>query len=119
VDADSRAGAAATIRDFKSTFGTTAAYGPYTIVAYDATAVLYAAIEQAVRDSAGGRPYRTAVTAAVAKTAGLAGATGTLGFDPAGDTTNRVVSLFEATGSDPRAPWKLVEAVDYSAKLPY
>jgi branched-chain amino acid transport system substrate-binding protein len=119
VDADSRPGAAATIRNFKSTFGTAAAYGPYTVVAYDATAVLYAAIEQAVGDAAGARPERAAVTAGVAKTSGLAGATGTLGFDAAGDTTNRVVSVFEATGSNPRAPWKLVEAVDYSAKLPY
>jgi hypothetical protein len=55
----------------------------------------------------------------VAETSGLAGATGNLGFDPAGDTTNRVVSVVEATGSNPRAAWKPVDAVDYSARLPY
>ena len=55
----------------------------------------------------------------LANTNGLAGATGNLGFDAAGDTTNRVVSVFEATGSNPRSPWKLVDAVDYSAHLPY
>jgi branched-chain amino acid transport system substrate-binding protein len=119
VDASTRPGAASTIRDFKATFGNTADYGPYTIVAYDATAVLYAALDQAIHDAGGGLPDRAAVTARVAETSGLAGATGSLGFDPAGDTTNRVVSVVEATGSAPRAPWKPVDAEDYSAHLPY
>jgi branched-chain amino acid transport system substrate-binding protein len=119
VDADTRAAAAATIRDFKVAFGNTADYGPYTIVAYDATAVLYAALDAAIRDAGGRLPERARVTAKLAQTAGLAGATGTLGFDAGGDTTNRIVSLFEATGADPRAPWKLVDAADYSARLPY
>lgn len=119
VDAAMRPGAAATIREFKAAFGNTTDYGPYTIVAYDATAVLYAAIEAAIRDAGGELPVRAKVTAKLAQTAGLAGVTGSLGFDAAGDTTNRVVSLFEATGADPRAPWKLVDAVDYSAHLPY
>jgi branched-chain amino acid transport system substrate-binding protein len=112
-------GAATTIRDFKATFGDTADYGPYTLVAYDATAVLYAALEQAIRAAGDGLPDRGAITALVAETSGLAGATGNLGFDLAGDTTNRVVSVVEATGSDPRAPWKPVDAVDYSVRLPY
>ena len=119
VDASTRPDAAATIRDFKATFGNKADYGPYTVVAYDATAVLYAALDQAIRGAGGGFPDRAAVTARVAETSGLAGATGNLGFDPAGDTTNRVVSVVEATGSDPRAAWKAVDAVDYSDRLPY
>jgi branched-chain amino acid transport system substrate-binding protein len=119
VDATTRPGAAATIRDFKATFGNAADYGPYAIVAYDATAVLYAALDGAIRSAGGGLPDRAAVTARVAETSGLAGATGSLGFDPAGDTTNRVVSVVEATGSAPRAPWKPVDAVDYSVRLPY
>jgi branched-chain amino acid transport system substrate-binding protein len=119
VDAGAIPGAASTIRDFKATFGNTADYGPYTVVAYDATAVLYAALEQAIRAAGDGLPDRGAITALVAETSGLAGATGDLGFDLAGDTTNRVVSVVEATGSDPRAPWKPVGAVDYSAHLPY
>lgn len=119
VDASTRPGAAPTIREFKGAFGSTSDYGPYTIVAYDATAVLYAALDRAIRDAGGQRPERAKVTAALAKTSGLAGATGNLGFDASGDTTNRVVSIFEATGSDPRIPWKLVDAVDYSARLPY
>lgn len=119
VDADSHPGAAPTIRAFKSAFGSTADYGPYTIVAYDATAVLYAAIHAAIQAAGGGLPDRPAVTARVAMTDGLAGATGTLGFDLAGDTVNRVVSVFEAISPDPRSPWKAVGAVDYSSKLPY
>lgn len=119
VDADSHPAAAATIRAFKSSFGSTADYGPYTIVAYDATAVLYAALDAAIKAGGGGLPERSAVTARVAMTDGLVGATGTLGFDAAGDTINRVVSVFESTSPDPRSAWKVVGAVDYSAKLPY
>jgi branched-chain amino acid transport system substrate-binding protein len=119
VDASTRPAAAATIRDFKATFGNTADYGPYTVVAYDATAVLYAALEQAIKAAGGGIPDRAVITALVAETSGLAGATGNLGFDAAGDTMNRVVSVVEATGPDPRAPWKLVDAVDYSTRPPY
>ena len=119
VDADSHPAAAATIRAFKAAFGSTADYGPYTIVAYDATAVLYYALNQAIQAAGSGLPERSAVTTRVAMTDGLAGATGTLGFDSAGDTVNRVVSVFEATSPDPRSAWKAVGAVDYSAKLPY
>jgi branched-chain amino acid transport system substrate-binding protein len=119
VDAGSRPGAATMIHDFKTSFGSTADFGPYTIVAYDATAVLYAALDRAIRDSGASLPSRAKVTSELAQTSGLAGATGTLGFDSAGDTTNRVVSIFEATGADPRTPWKPVGAEDYSARLPY
>ena len=119
VDASTRPGAALTIRQFKAVFGSTTDYGPYTIVAYDAAAILYAALDRAIRDSRGHLPDRAGVISALAGTSGLAGATGNLGFDGSGDTTNRVVSIFEATGSDPRVPWRLVDAVDYSAHLPY
>ena len=119
VDGDSRPAAADTIRAFKEAFGKTSDYGPYTLVAYDATAVLYAALDQAIRAAGSTLPTRADVTAKVAATAGLAGTTGNLGFDKAGDTTNRVVSVVEATGADPRSPWKPVDAVDYSAHVPY
>jgi branched-chain amino acid transport system substrate-binding protein len=119
VDASTRPGAAPTIHEFKAVFGSANDYGPYTIVAYDAAAVLYAALDQAIRDAGGHQPDRARVTSALAGTSGLAGATGNLGFDASGDTTNRVVSIFEATATDPRSPWKLVDAIDYSARLPY
>ena len=119
VDASTLASAAHTIREFKGAFGSTTDYGPYTVVAYDATAVLYAALDRAIRAAGGSMPARASVVSQLAQTSGLAGATGNLGFDASGDTTNRLVSVFEAIGSDPRVPWKLAGTVDYSAHLPY
>lgn len=119
ADASSRPGARVVVRDFKSSFGSATAYSPYAMVAYDATAVLYAAVDRAIKASGGSAPSRQAVVTSLAQTSGLAGATGDLGFDPAGDTTNRVVSVFEAPGPDPRAPWRPAGTVDYSARLPY
>jgi branched-chain amino acid transport system substrate-binding protein len=118
VDASTRIDAAPLIGRFKTSFGSTADYGPYTLVAYDATAILYAALHWAIRAAGGHLPDRGTVISELAQTSGFAGATGSLGFDAAGDTTNRVVSIFEA-GSGPRSPWKLVDTVDYSARLPY
>jgi branched-chain amino acid transport system substrate-binding protein len=119
VDATSRAGASATVHSFRASYGSASAYGPYTLVAYDATAVVYAALDRAIRSAGGGLPSRADVISELARTAGVAGATGTLGFDRAGDTTNRMVTIFEATGADQRAPWKLAGVVDYSPRLPY
>lgn len=119
VDGSTRTGAAALIHQFKTVFGSTTDYGPYTLVAYDATAILYAALHWAIRAAGGHVPDRANVISQLAQTSGFAGATGNLGFDAAGDTTNRVVSIFEATVTDPRSPWKLVDTVDYSARLPY
>ena len=119
VDASAAPTATSAIAGFRSSFGSTSAYGPYTMLAYDATAVLYAAMDRAIFAAGGGQPSRAEVISQLAKTSGVAGATGSLGFDPNGDTTNRVISIFEAAGPDPRAPWKLAGTVDYSARLPY
>jgi branched-chain amino acid transport system substrate-binding protein len=119
VDAETLPSATKTIHDFRAAFGSTSDFGPYTVVAYDTTAVLYAALDQAIRDAGGAAPDRAAVIARLAQTSGFEGATGRIGFDAAGDTTNRVISVFEATGSNPRVPWSFVGAVDYSSKLPY
>jgi branched-chain amino acid transport system substrate-binding protein len=119
ADAASRTGSAATIRDFKARFTGTADFGPYTMPAYDATAILYAALERAITAAGGRLPARTAVISELARTSGFAGTTGTLGFDAAGDTTNRVVSIFQAPGPDPGAAWPLAATIDYSARLPY
>ena len=119
VDASSAPTATSVIAGFRSSFGSTSAYGPYTMLAYDATAVLYAALDRAIIASGGGLPSRAQVISELAKTSGQAGTTGQIGFDPDGDTTNRVISIFEAPGSDARAPWRLAGTIDYSAKLPY
>jgi branched-chain amino acid transport system substrate-binding protein len=119
VDASTRPAAAVLVREFKGSFGSASDYGPYTMVAYDATAILYAALDRAIRSASGHLPDRTRVISELAATSGLAGATGNLGFDSAGDTTNRILSVFEARGADPRGAWKLVDTVDYSVRLPY
>jgi branched-chain amino acid transport system substrate-binding protein len=119
ADAASRAEAAGKIRDFKSVFTRASEFGPLTMPAYDATAVLYAAIGRAINTGGGGLPTRATVIAELARTSGFDGTTGTLGFDASGDATSRVISIFEAPGTDPRGAWKLAGTVDYSARLPY
>ncbi len=78
-----------------------------------------AAVDRAITAAGGKLPARDGVVAQVAATSGFAGASGTFGFDAAGDTTLRVVSVFESRSSDPSLPWSFVRAVDYSAALPY
>ena len=112
ADPDQVAASQPVIAAFKARYPNAWDYGAYTILAYDATAILYSALDRAITDAGGKLPTRQAVTESV-------GADKTVGFDPAGDTAHRVVSIFEATSSDPAAPWRFAGAVDYSAKLPY
>jgi branched-chain amino acid transport system substrate-binding protein len=119
VDAGSTPAATALAAQFKGAYGRTSDYGPYTVLAYDAAAALYAALDRAIRAAGGRLPARADVVSQLAATSGFPGATGTFSFDASGDTTNRAVSLFEPSGSNPRLPWKFVSAIDYSGALPY
>ena len=119
VDPEQAPEAKAAIQAFKAAYPRPVDYGPYTMLAYDATAVLYDAIDRAIKGAGGKLPARADVVTKLAATTAFAGVTGTFGFDAAGDTTHRIVSVYEATSSDPAAPWPWVGAVDYSAKLPY
>lgn len=107
------------IAAFKAKHHNGADYGAYTIAAYDAAGVLYAAIDRAIKAAGGKLPSRDAVVAQLAATTAFSGASGTIGFDAAGDTTVRLVSVFESRSADPAAPWSFVTAIDYSAALPY
>lgn len=107
------------IAAFKTQFGNPADYGAYTIAAYDSTGVLYAALDRAIRAAGGKQPGRDHVINELSATTAYAGAGGTFGFDGTGDTTLRVLSVFEASSSDPSALWTWVKAVDYSDALPY
>lgn len=107
------------IAAFKARHHNAADYGAYTIAAYDAAGVLYAAIDLAIKAAGGKVPAREAVVAQLAATTAFSGAGGTVGFDSAGDTTLRLVSVFESRSADPSAPWSFVTTVDYSAALPY
>ena len=119
IDSDQVPSARAATADFKAAYPRSTDYGPYTMLAFDAAAVLYDAIDRAIKAAGGRIPSRADVVAKLAATTDFAGVTGTFGFDSAGDTTNRIVSIFEAQSSDPAAPWPWVGTVDYSAKLPY
>jgi len=119
IDPDQAPSAKAAIAAFKAAYPRPTDYGPYTMLAYDAAAVLYDAIDKAIKAAGGKLPSPAEVVAKLAATTVFAGVTGTFGFDSAGDTTNRIVSIFEAQSSDPAAPWPWVGAEDYSTKLPY
>ncbi|HEY1163361.1 MAG TPA: branched-chain amino acid ABC transporter substrate-binding protein [Candidatus Dormibacteraeota bacterium] len=119
VDPDQAPGAKGAIDAFKAAYPGARDYGPYTMLAYDATAVLYDALDKAIKAGGGKLPARDEVVAKLAATTAFEGVTGTFGFDAAGDTTQRIVSVFQPTGSDPAAPWRWAGVVDYSSKLPY
>ena len=119
VDPNFLGSATAVIRAFKAAFPSPSDYGGYTVVSYDATGVLYGALDRAIKAAGGRLPARADVIAQVAATQGFAGATGTIGFDQAGDTTHRALSVYEAAAADPAAAWTLVGEIDYSVKLPY
>jgi len=118
-DADQAPNARDAIAALKAAYVRHTDYGPYTMLAYDAAAVLYDAIDKAIKATGGKLPSRADVVSRLAATTAFAGVTGTFGFDSAGDTTDRIVSIFEAQSSDPAAPWPWVGTVDYSARLPY
>jgi branched-chain amino acid transport system substrate-binding protein len=117
VDPSQVPGSQAVITAFKSQYRNSWDYGAYTILGYDAATILYGALDRTITQAGGKLPRRQDVVANVALTG--TGADRTFGFDPAGDTTHRVVSVFEATSADPAIPWHWAGAVDYSAKLPY
>jgi branched-chain amino acid transport system substrate-binding protein len=119
VNPDQLPAAQTVISAFKAQYKNAWDYGAYTLLAYDATAVLYDALGRAIRAAGGKAPARAEVVAQLASTKAFQGATGTFGFDADGDTTLRVVSIFEATSPDPAAQWRWMGAVDYTAKLPY
>ena len=119
VDATTRDAAQPVITAFKRTFGSADAYGPYTMLAYDATAVLYASLQRAIAASGGQVPVRGNVTSQLSVMQQFTGVTGTIGFDAAGDTTNRVLTVLEPAGGEPSLAWKAVTTIDYSSALPY
>jgi branched-chain amino acid transport system substrate-binding protein len=116
---DHEPAAQAAIAAFKAAYPHSWDYGAYTLLAYDATALLYEALSQAISGAGGKLPAREEVVAKVAAITAFKGETGSFGFDAAGDTTSRINSIYEATGSDPASAWLWAGSVDYSAKLPY
>jgi branched-chain amino acid transport system substrate-binding protein len=119
VDADRVDSAQPVITAFKAAYRKASDYGAYTIAAYDAAAVVYDAMDRAIKANAGKLPARDQVLTELAGTTAFQGASGKFGFDAAGDTTLRVISILEPAGSDPAQAWTWVHTIDYSAALPY
>lgn len=118
-DAEQIASAKPVIQAFKTAYGRSRDFGPFTMAAYDATGAVYDALDRAIKGDRGNRPFRDEVVTALASPATFQGVTGTFGFDPDGDTTKRMVSIYKPIVSSARMRWNWVETVDYSAALPY
>jgi branched-chain amino acid transport system substrate-binding protein len=113
VNADRLASAAQFKADFAKEFPDPAAYGAYSANAYDATNILIQAIRKALfagavnpadsADAAGAKTFRQAV---IDQIAGINynGVTGHTTFDRNGDTTNRIISVYQLGASD----WEFV-----------
>ncbi len=102
ADATKVAGATATVAAFRKAFPGPNDFGGYTMQAYDAANALMAAIGRAINDANGGVPTREQVRAEMAKTKGFVGVIGTYDFDASGDTSLKIVSIYEVQAvSDP------------------
>jgi ABC-type branched-subunit amino acid transport system substrate-binding protein len=107
------------IASFKAAFPRTRDYGTYTVIAYDAAAVLYEAIGRAIQLTGGELPARGNVISQLSATQTFLGATGVFGFDPNGDTTRRIVSVYEAPATPATQSWTTAGEIDYTAAPPY
>ena len=70
--------------------------GPYSANAYAAASVLINAIGEAVKANGGKAPTREQVLEQLRKTKDFPSVVGTFSFDQNGDTTNRIISFYEA-----------------------
>ena len=119
IDATGLGTAEPVVKAFRQAFPAADDYSPYTLLAYDATAVLYDAIERAITLAGGALPARGNVISQLSSTSGFPGATGVLGFDANGDTTHRVLTVYESPAAGAGAAWTPAGRVDYSSALPY
>jgi ABC-type branched-subunit amino acid transport system substrate-binding protein len=119
ADAEHTDSAGPVIAAFRTIYGRPNDFGPDTVAAYDATGVVYDALDRAIKAAGGNMPARDSVVAELAATTAYSGATGVFGFDPFGDTTLRLVTIFRPASPDPDAGWTWVTTIDYSAALPY
>ena len=69
--------------------------GDYSLTSFEATNIVIAAIGRAIDDAGGRMPTRQQVLKETAQTRNYGGAMGTMSFDDRGDTTLRLVTVFE------------------------
>lgn len=109
VNADTLDSAKSFIAAFKAKFTGSADYGAYSANAYDAANIIIQAIKKAVdggaanpkdsSDSDGAKLFRQAVIDQIAKT-DYNGVTGNTKFDANGDTTNKIISIYQLGSKD-------------------
>jgi branched-chain amino acid transport system substrate-binding protein len=127
VDANGRPEAKATIDAFKAAKPQSSDFGAYTMPSYDCTKILIAAIDRAIKANGGNMPSRQQVLDQMYKT-DYTGVLGHTTFDANGDTTARIISIYQgkntsdAAGQAPLTTyqtwgWFFVSAIDYSGGL--
>jgi branched-chain amino acid transport system substrate-binding protein len=103
------------VHDFKAKFGNQP--HSYASQAYDATAMMLKAIEQAALANGGKVPEREDVAKAVRALQGFKGITSTITFDWKGDPTVARYFVVQVTAKDP-TQWednKVIQALDIKA----
>jgi branched-chain amino acid transport system substrate-binding protein len=95
ADATQVAGAKDTITKFRQAFTGANDFGGYTMQAYDAANILMTAIGNAIKGNSGNMPTRKQVRDEMAKITTFQGVIGNYGFDQNGDTTLKIVSIYE------------------------
>jgi ABC-type branched-subunit amino acid transport system substrate-binding protein len=81
------------VRRYLAEYGT--APGDFSLPTFEATNIVIAAISRAIDDAGGRLPTRHQVLTQTAQTRNYTGAMGTMSFDGSGDTTLRLVTVFE------------------------
>src|SRR5438132_53005 len=109
VAAEKVSGSQATIDAFKKAYPNSSDYGAYTMPAYDATKILIAAIDRAIKANNNNMPSRQQVLDAMSKT-DFTGVLGHTSFDDKGDTTNKVITVYAV--KDASKGWEVDNTVD-------
>jgi branched-chain amino acid transport system substrate-binding protein len=95
ADATQVSGAKDTIAKFRQSFTGANDFGGYPMQAYDAANILMTAIGNAAKANGGNMPSRKQVRDEMAKITTFQGVIGNYGFDKNGDTTLKIVSIYE------------------------
>ena len=114
VAAEKVSGSQATIDAFKKAYPNSNDYGAYTMPAYDATKILIAAIDRAIKANNNNMPSRQQVLDAMSRT-DFTGVLGHTSFDDKGDTTNKVITVYAV--KDASKGWEVDTTVDLSHGL--
>ena len=104
VAAEKVSGAQSTISAFKSAYPNSSDYGAYTMPAYDCAKILIAAIDKAIKANNGNMPSRQQVLDQM-KNTDYTGVLGHTSFDANGDTTNKVITVYDV--KDATAGWEV------------